>query len=97
MDEEPDAQANEEEGNEFVDGEAVKDARVADEKNDAEADEPESSSRETVPRIGQIGIDARYRGGSVGICRRYVAFPGRSPGWRRLRRCWLRWAMMLRR
>ena len=64
-DEEPDAEADEEEGNEAVDGKAVEEAGVADEEEAAESDEPDGAGGETVTRGGhEIGVD-----GVAGVAR----------------------------
>ena len=50
--EEPDAEADEEEGNEPVDGKAVEEAGVADEEEAAKSDEPDGTGGKTVTREG---------------------------------------------
>ena len=52
-DEEPDAEADEKEGDEAVNGKGVEQAGVADEEEAAESDEPDGSGRETVTRDGR--------------------------------------------
>ena len=52
-DEEPDAEADEEEGNEPVNGKGAEETGVADEEEAAETDEPDGSGGKTVTREGQ--------------------------------------------
>src|SRR5258708_31058480 len=83
-DEEPDAEADEEEGNQPVNGKGMEQPRVADEKEAAESDEPDGSGRETVThgseiRVSGIGGGSGITGGSVGWNgRRDGAVPGRG-------------------
>ncbi len=62
--EEPDAQADEQDGEEVEDGEAVKEAGVSDQEECAETDEPDGSRGKTITRQSCVWIE-RGRRGSV--------------------------------
>src|ERR1700679_2240337 len=83
VNEDPDADSNEKEGNEAVHGEAVKHAGISDEEEAAETDEPDGPGGKTVSRDGKVWVVGVRRG--VPWCavgwdwrgRRHEAFVGR--------------------
>ncbi|WP_433984751.1 hypothetical protein RBB78_09770 [Tunturiibacter empetritectus] len=57
MNEEPDAESDQEEGNNAVDGKVMEEARIAYQEDAAKADQPEGAGGEAVTRYGEVGID----------------------------------------
>ena len=75
MVEEPAAEPDEEDGDDLVHGEAVKEAGVSDQKDGAETDEPDGSCGEAVARRGKVRIEGR-RIDEVGIVPRLIVPAG---------------------
>lgn len=83
VDEEPNAESDEEEGDDSVDGKVMEEASISDQEDTAQADEPEGARGKAIAREIHIGIDwvsscAVGRDRSYGWCG--VALPRRSPG-----------------
>ena len=81
----PDTKGDEQEGDQPVSGKGVEEARVADQEDSAERDEPDRPGRETVSGIDGIGIywiDGRSIGRNWGWWRSRI-FPVPAGGRRR--------------
>ena len=83
VDEEPNAESDEEEGNDSVDGKVMEEASISDQEDAAQADEPESARGKAIARKIHVRID-RVGSCAVGRDRSYgwwgVVLPRRSPG-----------------